>query len=121
MENLKDNNMKPIGIKSYLPKKRFYLDDKIDKKIIEAFEQDLQKYQNQKENYFGHIITGFDLLCVRNGLIRYSKEYPNGAIVKAKLENYQLTLAKYAAYGQLLDSRILAAEEEDQRLQSLTL
>jgi len=110
---------KPVQVERYLEKDFFNLGDRNDRRIIEAFEKDLQKYQNQEENHFGHRLRGFDLLLLHNGLIKYTKKYYNGAVVESKLPQYRITMAKYQAYGKLLDGREDAKKEEAERNQAL--
>jgi hypothetical protein len=99
-------------------KTEYDLDDSVDREIIRYFERELEQYENRdpiivlENTIFERKLQGFELYLHENNLLRYSKEYPCGAVVRSNLSLYNETMMKRRAL-QILRDRRKFREEQD--------
>jgi hypothetical protein len=100
-------------------REKFDLDNSNDLRIVKEFEQELKPYMAKSIEVFGKTLSGFELYLHENGMLRYSKKYPDGAVCFDKLQEYHFAKMKWEALGNLEWRRSEAERHEREELDKM--
>lgn len=102
---------------------QYNLDDPVERDIIKTFESELEVYEGKKPitvmqgTIFEKKIGGYELYLHEKDLFRYTRKYPNGAVVAENIGLYRDAEKRKRAVDSLRYRRKLAQDEENRRFE----
>jgi len=100
-------------------RERYDLDDPEDRKVVREFEAEVQPYLDQKKEVLGTMLKGFELYLHEKRLLRYSENYPEGAVNASRLNEFREASMKIYTLRELWDRRDAAEKHETENIERI--